>query len=199
MKIITAIALVIAASSFNVQMSQAAASIPPRLQGTWCNDHAPGSWRFDYNDEDCDSDTKTMTVTSTGYQIGTDACQVTQANAFDYFIDGKHKDPWSPGYQFKFLCTSQGQAPEFYTQEWTQSKLHLDIKLTKAATSKTDNFCIQKTRQQGFDGEAAKRMCNSRNYVTNKNEYGWGYDRESNTYFKMKGAGARSKRDVVVE
>jgi hypothetical protein len=68
-KTLTAIALVIAASSFNVQPSQAAASIPTQMQGTWCNDGTLGSWK--YTDEGCDEQDKTMTVTSTGCGIRT--------------------------------------------------------------------------------------------------------------------------------
>jgi hypothetical protein len=123
-----------------------------------------------------------------------------QANAFDFFMGGKYgKNPWGPGYRFKFRCTSEGQAPEFYTQEWTTAKVYLWIKSTKVATSKTDDTCIQETQQQGFDAKATKRLCNPKSYVTNPNEYGWGYNLATRTYFRIKGAGARSKRDVSAE
>jgi hypothetical protein len=53
-----------------------------------------------------------------------------------------------------------------------------------------------------FGNAQAKRICNSRNYVTRPNEYGWECvinDAEGVKLYKVKGRGAKQKRDAICE
>jgi hypothetical protein len=51
-----------------------------------------------------------------------------------------------------------------------------------------------------FDRADAKRICNPKNYVSKPNEYGWECDNpETGKLSRVKGRGARLKRDAVCE
>ena len=77
------------------------------------------------------------------------------------------------------------------------------------AAAKVDRKCVRDMRetfgeeqfhQFPLDGTTIRRQCDSANFVTNPNEYGWERSRETQPPCKLeqiKGRGAKQKRDAV--
>jgi hypothetical protein len=66
-----------------------------------------------------------------------------------------------------------------------------------AANAKLDRKCLREICE-ACGAASAKRICNPKNYVTNSRQYGWERQVETGTY-RVKGRGAKRKRDAVCE
>ena len=69
-----------------------------------------------------------------------------------------------------------------------------------AAVAEVDRGCLRELRELGITPPPAqaKRMCDPKNKVK-PNEFGWLCDGDGGTPYRVKGAGARLKRDAICE
>jgi hypothetical protein len=68
-----------------------------------------------------------------------------------------------------------------------------------AAAAKVDRACLREVRELGITPAQAKRICDTKNQVK-PNEWGWVCEAPgSGTLSRVKGQGARLKRDVLCE
>ena len=68
-----------------------------------------------------------------------------------------------------------------------------------AAVAKVDKACLRETRELGITLAQAKRICDSK-YDAKPHEWGWVCESPgSGTLSRVKGQGARLKRDVLCE
>ena len=66
-----------------------------------------------------------------------------------------------------------------------------------AAVAKVDKACLRETRELGITLAQAKRICDSKNQVK-PHEWGWVCE-SANTVSRVKGQGARLKRDLLCD
>ena len=68
-----------------------------------------------------------------------------------------------------------------------------------AAVAKGDKACLRDMRELGIPLAGAKRLCDPKNYVTKPHEWGWLCDGGGGEPYRVKGQGARFRRDTICE
>jgi hypothetical protein len=67
-----------------------------------------------------------------------------------------------------------------------------------AADAKVDRACLRGEIGKMFNAADTKRICDPKNYV-GPNQLGWNCEAETGKLYKVKGQGARHKRDAICE
>jgi hypothetical protein len=74
----------------------------------------------------------------------------------------------------------------------------ITVNATPAAAAKVDVACLRDLQEAGITLADAKRVCDPKNKVK-PNEFGWLCDGGGGTPYRVKGQGARLRRDSVCE